>query len=171
VACPREGHPTLRHAWIGRRSPPRSCRGAAASANEIDAWLDEQGARPEVYAEVDGNEAILAMVALGCGAGVAPSAAASNRSKRGGRCALSSGASLEREWRLAARTALLHRARPVAEALGVRLPMRTINRTCARQTTRRWPRPPPARATRRLHHPRRRSRKTASNGARKAAWS
>jgi LysR family positive regulator for ilvC len=38
----------------------------------IDAWLELQGARPEVYAEVDGNEAILAMVALGCGVGVVP---------------------------------------------------------------------------------------------------
>ncbi len=38
----------------------------------IDAWLQRQGARPEVYAEVDGNEAILAMVALGCGVGVVP---------------------------------------------------------------------------------------------------
>ena len=38
----------------------------------IDAWLEEQEAEPEVYAEVDGNEAILAMVALGCGVGVVP---------------------------------------------------------------------------------------------------
>jgi LysR family positive regulator for ilvC len=38
----------------------------------IDAWLEQQGARPEVYAEVDGNEAILALVALGCGVGVVP---------------------------------------------------------------------------------------------------
>ncbi|HEY0707099.1 MAG TPA: HTH-type transcriptional activator IlvY [Polyangia bacterium] len=38
----------------------------------IDAWLEQQGARPEIYAEVDGNEAILAMVALGCGVGVVP---------------------------------------------------------------------------------------------------
>jgi len=38
----------------------------------IDAWLEEQVARPDVYAEVDGNEAILAMVALGCGVGVVP---------------------------------------------------------------------------------------------------
>jgi LysR family positive regulator for ilvC len=38
----------------------------------IDAWLAEQGARPDVYAEVDGNEAILALVALGCGVGVVP---------------------------------------------------------------------------------------------------
>jgi LysR family positive regulator for ilvC len=38
----------------------------------IDAWLAQRSARPEVYAEVDGNEAILAMVALGCGVGIVP---------------------------------------------------------------------------------------------------
>jgi len=38
----------------------------------MDAWLQQQGVRPEVYAEVDGNEAILALVALGCGVGVVP---------------------------------------------------------------------------------------------------
>jgi LysR family positive regulator for ilvC len=38
----------------------------------IDKWLEQHGARPEVYAEVDGNEAILALVALGCGVGVVP---------------------------------------------------------------------------------------------------
>ena len=38
----------------------------------IDAWLEQQNAHPEIYAEVDGNEAILAMVALGCGVGVVP---------------------------------------------------------------------------------------------------
>ncbi|HWA75167.1 MAG TPA: HTH-type transcriptional activator IlvY [Polyangiaceae bacterium] len=38
----------------------------------FDAWLEPQAARPEIYAEVDGNEAILAMVALGCGVGIVP---------------------------------------------------------------------------------------------------
>lgn len=38
----------------------------------MDAWLQQQGAQPDVYAEVDGNEAILALVALGCGVGVVP---------------------------------------------------------------------------------------------------
>jgi LysR family positive regulator for ilvC len=38
----------------------------------IDAWLEQQGGEPDVYAEVDGNEAILAMVALGCGVGIVP---------------------------------------------------------------------------------------------------
>jgi LysR family positive regulator for ilvC len=38
----------------------------------IDAWLEQHAALPDVYAEVEGNEAILAMVALGCGVGVVP---------------------------------------------------------------------------------------------------
>lgn len=38
----------------------------------VDAWLQQHGVRPDVYAEVDGNEAILALVALGCGVGVVP---------------------------------------------------------------------------------------------------
>jgi len=37
-----------------------------------DAWFAERGIEPEVYAEVDGNEAILAMVGLGCGVGLVP---------------------------------------------------------------------------------------------------
>ena len=35
-------------------------------------WFRERGAVPRVYAEVAGNEAILAMVSLGCGVGVVP---------------------------------------------------------------------------------------------------
>lgn len=38
----------------------------------IDAWFEARNAQPEIYAEVEGNEAILAMVALGCGVGVVP---------------------------------------------------------------------------------------------------
>jgi LysR family positive regulator for ilvC len=38
----------------------------------VDAWFEQQGVQPEVYAEVEGNEAILAMVALGCGVGIVP---------------------------------------------------------------------------------------------------
>jgi LysR family positive regulator for ilvC len=37
-----------------------------------DAWFAALGVEPEVYAEVDANEAILAMVALGCGVGIVP---------------------------------------------------------------------------------------------------
>jgi LysR family positive regulator for ilvC len=35
-------------------------------------WLSEQGIRPRVYATVGGNEAILSMVALGCGIAIIP---------------------------------------------------------------------------------------------------
>jgi LysR family positive regulator for ilvC len=37
-----------------------------------DEWLRRRGIRPTVYAEIQGHEAILALVALGCGVGVAP---------------------------------------------------------------------------------------------------
>jgi LysR family positive regulator for ilvC len=40
--------------------------------DRLDAWFRAQGVQPDVYAEVDGNEAILAMVSLGCGVGVVP---------------------------------------------------------------------------------------------------
>ena len=38
----------------------------------IDVWLRNQSISPNVYAEVPGNEAILSLVALGCGVGFVP---------------------------------------------------------------------------------------------------
>lgn len=38
----------------------------------IDIWFTRQGIRPNIYAEVAGNEAILSLVALGCGVGFVP---------------------------------------------------------------------------------------------------
>ena len=38
----------------------------------IDLWFRKKQIRPNVYAQVSGNEAILAMVNLGCGVGVIP---------------------------------------------------------------------------------------------------
>ena len=38
----------------------------------IDSWFSLQGLRPNIYAEVSGNEAILSLVALGCGVGFVP---------------------------------------------------------------------------------------------------
>lgn len=37
-------------------------------------WLTEHGIRPKVYASVTGHEAIVSMVALGCGVGIVPKA-------------------------------------------------------------------------------------------------
>jgi LysR family positive regulator for ilvC len=38
----------------------------------LDQWLDRRSITPNVYAEIEGHEAILSLVALGCGVGVVP---------------------------------------------------------------------------------------------------
>ncbi|MCK5604294.1 HTH-type transcriptional activator IlvY, partial [Candidatus Pacearchaeota archaeon] len=38
----------------------------------LDSWFREKGIQPNIYAQVAGNEAIIAMVSLGCGIGVVP---------------------------------------------------------------------------------------------------
>jgi len=40
--------------------------------DRVEAWLRERDAHPDIYAQVSGNEALLALVALGCGVGVVP---------------------------------------------------------------------------------------------------
>jgi LysR family positive regulator for ilvC len=40
--------------------------------NHIDDWLRKQRIKPNIYSEVAGNEAILSLVALGCGVGFVP---------------------------------------------------------------------------------------------------
>ncbi len=42
------------------------------SRERTDIWFSEKGIVPNIYAQVAGNEAIIAMVALGCGVGVVP---------------------------------------------------------------------------------------------------
>jgi LysR family positive regulator for ilvC len=42
------------------------------SRERTDSWFREKGIIPNIYAQVAGNEAIIAMVALGCGVGVVP---------------------------------------------------------------------------------------------------
>ena len=44
----------------------------------VDQWFKKKKAQPNIYAQVAGNEAILAMVALGCGVGVVPSLVVEN---------------------------------------------------------------------------------------------
>ena len=38
----------------------------------VDQWLDRRAITPNIYAEIQGHEAILSLVALGCGVGVVP---------------------------------------------------------------------------------------------------
>ncbi len=40
--------------------------------NRVDRWFSDKGIKPDIYAQVSGNEAIIAMVGLGCGLGVVP---------------------------------------------------------------------------------------------------
>ena len=40
--------------------------------NRIDARFAQSGIKPDIYAQVSGNEAILSMVILGCGIGLVP---------------------------------------------------------------------------------------------------
>jgi LysR family positive regulator for ilvC len=38
----------------------------------VNSWFSSRGISPDIYAQVEGNEAILAMVSMGCGIGVVP---------------------------------------------------------------------------------------------------
>ena len=42
------------------------------SRKRIDSWFHKQEIKPRIYAQVSGNEAIVSMVSLGFGIGVAP---------------------------------------------------------------------------------------------------
>jgi LysR family transcriptional regulator, positive regulator for ilvC len=46
---------------------------AGQARDSIDEWFRDQRLTPNIYAEVSGNEAILSLVALGCGVGFVPS--------------------------------------------------------------------------------------------------
>ncbi len=44
----------------------------------IDLWFKQMGIKPNIYAQVSGQEAIVSMVALGCGVGISPEAVIHN---------------------------------------------------------------------------------------------
>jgi LysR family positive regulator for ilvC len=44
----------------------------ALSRKRAETWFRRIGVKPNIYAEVAGHEAIIAMVRLGCGVGVVP---------------------------------------------------------------------------------------------------
>lgn len=48
----------------------------------VDQWFRDKGVKASVYAQVAGNEAIIAMVSLGCGVGVVPALVAENSPMR-----------------------------------------------------------------------------------------
>jgi LysR family positive regulator for ilvC len=48
----------------------------------VDDWLERRSVIPNLYAEIEGHEAILALVALGCGVGVVPKLVLENSALR-----------------------------------------------------------------------------------------
>lgn len=60
-----------RHAIDWHRTPLIMAE-QGLSRVRIDRWFKDKGIVPNIYAEVAGNEALLAMVGLGCGVGVVP---------------------------------------------------------------------------------------------------
>ncbi len=61
-----------RHQGIDWQRTPLIMAEKGLSRIRIDRWFKEKGIEPNIYAEVAGNEALLAMVSLGCGVGVVP---------------------------------------------------------------------------------------------------
>ena len=49
----------------------------------VDNWLRQENVAPNIYTEVDGNEAILSLVALGCGIGFVPRLVCENSPLKG----------------------------------------------------------------------------------------
>ncbi len=57
---------------INWRTTPVITADFGLSRERTDRWFSEKGIVPNIYAQVAGNEAIIAMVGLGCGVGVVP---------------------------------------------------------------------------------------------------
>lgn len=57
---------------INWRRTPLIMAERGLSRERLDLWLADRGVEPNIYAQVAGNEAIIAMVSLGCGVGVVP---------------------------------------------------------------------------------------------------
>lgn len=65
-------HQALRRRPIDWSTVPLVLPAHGLARDYADEWLRRDGITPTVYAEIEGHEAILALVALGCGAGVVP---------------------------------------------------------------------------------------------------
>ncbi|MGF1808098.1 HTH-type transcriptional activator IlvY, partial [Aliivibrio sifiae] len=51
---------------------------SGTARNRANQWFKEQKIKPTIYAQVSGHEAIVSMVALGCGIGIAPDVVINN---------------------------------------------------------------------------------------------
>lgn len=66
-------HSSLKHLdAIDWSSQPVILPDVGPSKRRVNAWFDKRGITPNVYASIGGNEAIVSMVALGCGVAIVP---------------------------------------------------------------------------------------------------
>ncbi len=69
IAVPEFGHQLEQNGWA---EVPMVLPRFGQVRDNVDKWLQRENIRPDIYSEVDGNEAILSLVALGCGVGFVP---------------------------------------------------------------------------------------------------
>lgn len=60
------------HGMINWEKTPVILPSEGLSRLRGEKWFAEKGLRPRIYAQVSGNEAIIAMVSMGCGIGIVP---------------------------------------------------------------------------------------------------
>jgi LysR family transcriptional regulator, positive regulator for ilvC len=60
------------HGTINWEQTPVILPAEGLSRTRGEKWFSEQGIHPRIYAQVSGNEAIIAMVSMGCGIGIVP---------------------------------------------------------------------------------------------------
>lgn len=72
MIAPAAGLPALSGKRIDWRDVPLVLPSTGQVRDNIEVWMRERRIRPNIYSEVAGNEAILSLVALGCGVGFVP---------------------------------------------------------------------------------------------------
>ncbi|MEY8264324.1 MAG: HTH-type transcriptional activator IlvY [Bermanella sp.] len=79
--APKQGGPVtdaLNSRDINWQAVPMILSESGLARTRVDLWFKQMGLKPNVYAQVSGHEAIVAMVALGFGVGVVPDLVLSN---------------------------------------------------------------------------------------------
>lgn len=60
------------HGFINWQQTPLIVAERGLSRQRADRWFSDKGIQPNIYSQVAGNEAIIAMVGMGCGVGIVP---------------------------------------------------------------------------------------------------
>lgn len=75
-------HDAVRHRPVDWAKVPLVLPAYGLARDHVDDWLARRSITPNVYAEIQGHEAILSLVALGCGVGVVPKLVLDNSALR-----------------------------------------------------------------------------------------